>query len=359
MPLRLLSTEATGLSSFQEMLASCATPRAFQNRGNMSQFNDAVKSDVLHMYMGHPYPNYSKKERQNIFAAELCRYRYLGLETFLPGARVIDVGCGTGHRVIPLAKHFGVKEYVGIDHSAASLKVAEALATELEMDNVTLAEGDLFSLPYSDEHFDIVISQGVLHHTSDPYRGFKELVRVCRSGGFVNIFLYNKWNHWRHNLQKEKVNRLAGSDLEKRFNVAHRLYGKKPVEEMTPAEIAGFYDQYCHPHKSDHSIGETLSWFEKQGLLYWGAYPPLRFRDFVAMAQYRGALIKDYPHFHTTIAKEIVRLCMQLPSIGRTTPPFKAPTLIHRFLWQAAYALQGSGGKYSGGAALCARKVGT
>ena len=140
-------------------------------------------------------------------------------------------------------------------------------------------------------------------------------MRICRPGGFVNIFLYNKWNHWRHNLQKNKVNRLAGPDLEKRFGVAHRLFGTKPIDQMTPAEIAGFYDQYCHPHKSDHTLGETLGWLKKQGLAYWGSYPPLRFRDFMAMAQYRGTLAKDYPFFHTRLSKTIAKASFRLPSM--------------------------------------------
>ena len=320
---------------------------------------DAVKHDVLKMYMSHPYPNYSKEERRNIFAAELCRYRYLGLEKFLPGARVLDVGCGTGHRVIPLAMHFGVKEYVGIDHSSASLKVAADLAQELGFRDLTLAEGDLFDLPHPDNSFDVVISQGVLHHTSDPYRGFRELVRICRPGGLVNIFLYNKWNHWRHNMQKERVNRLAGADIEKRFEVAHRLYGDKQVAAMTPAEIAGFYDQYCHPHKSDHTIGETLDWFREQGLAYWGSYPPLRLRDFISMAQYRGSLLHEYPHIPTRVSEAIVKLSLKLPALVAPSPPFRAPSLLHQCFWQLAYAIQGSRGRYSGGAALSGRKADT
>ncbi len=321
------------------------------------EYVDKVKTDVLRMYMQFPYPNYSIEERHNIFAAELGRYRFLGLEKFLPDARIIDVGCGTGHRVMPIAKHFGVKEYVGIDHSIASLKVAEDLAKEMEFKRATLVEGDIFNLPYPDGSFDIVISQGVLHHTSDPYGGFKEIVRICRRGGFVDIFLYNKWNHWRHNMQKDKVNRLAGSDIDKRFEVAHRLYGKKPIADMTPHEIAGFYDQYCHPHKSDHSIGETLSWFKKQGLDYWGSYPPLGFLDFIAMAQYRGDLIGEYPHFHNERTEMIVRMAMKLPRAEKVSPPFQTPTLLHQCVWQAIYALQGSRGQYSGGPALCGRKT--
>lgn len=37
---------------------------------------DQVKLPVVKMYMAHPYPNYSTTERRQIFAAELCRYRY-------------------------------------------------------------------------------------------------------------------------------------------------------------------------------------------------------------------------------------------------------------------------------------------
>jgi ubiquinone/menaquinone biosynthesis C-methylase UbiE len=317
---------------------------------------DAVKMPVLKMYMEFPYPNYSREEREQIFAAELTRYRFLGLEEFLPQARVIDVGCGTGHRVIPIAKHFGVKEYVGLDHSTASLNVAKELAEELDFKQATLVEGDIFNLPYQDESFDIVISQGVLHHTSEPYRGFKELVRVCKPGGFVDIYLYNKWNHLRHNIQKEKVNRLAGEDIDKRFEVAHRLYGKKPIEEMTPAEIAGFYDQYCHPHKSDHTVGETLSWFDEQGLDYWGSYPALGVLDFVSMAQFRGDLMEQHPYFHTRATRILVKMAMKLPRFGRSRPPFIRPALRHQVFWQTVYALQGSRGRYSGGPALCGRK---
>ncbi len=317
---------------------------------------DVVKRPVLEMYMQHPYPSYSRQEREQIFAAELTRYHYLGLDKFLPGARVLDVGCGTGHRVMPIAHHFGVKEYVGFDHSTSSLKVARELITELDFNQAEVMEGDLFNLPFEDGRFDIVISQGVLHHTSDPYRGFKELTRVCRPGGWVNIYLYNLYNHLRHNLQKARVSRLGGDDIHQRFEVAHRLYGTKALDEMTPAEIAGFYDQYCHPHKSDHTIGETLRWYKEQGFDYWGSYPALGFRDFVGMAQFRGRMLEKHPHIHTKVTQMVVRGAMMLPEMGSEWPPFRYPTLFHRFIWQAIYALQGSGGRYSGGPAFCGRK---
>lgn len=312
-----------------------------------------IKRSVLQMYMAHPYPQWTREERRARLASELCRYRFLGLADAMRGARFLDVGCGTANRCMLPAKHLGVREYVGVDHSTASLAIARRVAEEEAFDRFVPVEGDVFSIPYPDESFDVVMCQGVLHHTADPFRGLREVVRVCRRGGLVSIFLYNRWNHWRHNLQKDRVTRLAGDDIEERFRVAHRLYGSKPLNRMSPEEIATFYDQYCHPHKSDHTIGETLSWFDRVGLTYWGSYPPLRIRDFVACAQERARLLSEYPLLFSDAGRLTTTIARRLPAAAIAPPPFRRPTLIHRFFWQAVYAWHGRHGAYSGGAMLC------
>jgi ubiquinone/menaquinone biosynthesis C-methylase UbiE len=315
-----------------------------------------IKRQVLAMYLAHPYPQWTKEERRDRFAAALAQFRFLGLAEAMSGARFLDVGCGTGNRTMKLAKHFGVAEYVGVDQSSASLAIARRVAAEEEFDRFVGVEADVFQLPFPDASFDVVLSQGVLHHTSDPLRGYKELVRVCRPGGLISIFLYNKWNHWRHNLQKNKVSRLAGEDFEKRFEIAHRLYGRKPSGDMTAEEVATFYDQYCHPHKSDHTIGETLEWFDDLGLQYWGSYPPVRFKDFVAAAQHRGRLLAEYPRLYSRLGQLLVNAALKLPTVGIARPPFKRPTRLHQLVFQLGYAIQGAGGEYSGGCGLTVRK---
>lgn len=314
-----------------------------------------IKRSVLEMYMAHPFPQWSKEMRHTRLAQELCRYRFLGLEQAMKGARFLDVGCGTANRSMLVAKHFEVSEYVGVDHSSASLEIARRVADEEGFDRFTPVEGDLFEIPYPDGSFDIVVSWGVLHHTADPKRGLREMVRLCRPGGFVGLFLYNKWNHWRHNLQKDKVSRLAGPDFEERFRVAHRLYGRKPVEEMTPEEIALFYDQYCHPHKSDHTFGETLSWFDELGLTYWGSCAPLRLIDAISCLQYRHELAREYPY---ELRKEAIlgSWASRLPRLSVPEPPFPRPTRLDRFLRQALLVWRGRYGSYSDGSALSARK---
>jgi len=313
-----------------------------------------IKRNVLGMYMAHPFPQWSTEERRRRLAFEICRYKYLGLDEVLPGARLIEVGCGTGMRTMLAAQHYGVSEFVGFDHSHASLDVAQRIAKEDGFDRFTPVEGDLFSIPYEDNAFDVVVSWGVLHHTHDPWRGFQEMVRICKPGGYVALFLYNKFNHWRHNMQKDKVSRIAGEDFEERFRVAHRLYGTKPEDEMTPEEVAYFYDKYCHPHKSDHTYGETLEWFDKLGIDYVGSFPPLRLRDAIGYIQYRDSLQDRFP-LRMAASQRIARFFSHFPRFDRRKSPYKRPTVLHNAFWQGVLAWMGRSGEYSDGSAFCGR----
>jgi SAM-dependent methyltransferase len=314
-----------------------------------------IKARVLEMYLQHPYPNYNAAQRRQYFPAELMRYRYLGFEPHMPGARFLDVGCGTGDRSMLACKHYGVKEFVGLDHSSASLAIAREHAKEEGFDRFRGVEGNVLELPFPDASFDIAVSWGVLHHTSDAYRGFRELVRVCRPGGFVGIYLYNLYGHWRHNMQKAKVSRLGGADIDKRFEVAHRLYGEKPASEMSPDEVASFYDKYCHPHKTDHTIRETLEWFDSMNCEYTGSYPPLLIGDGIACMQYRATMMDEYPVVRPR-NRIACRLASKLPSLGQEKTQYARPGLASRILWQAGWAWMGRHGKYSMGSAMGARK---
>ena len=142
--------------------------------------NDSIKADVLRLYMSHPLPQWTKEQRRHQLATELCRYRFLGLETAMKECRFLDVGCGTGNRSMLAAKHLGVKEFIGFDQSSVSLDIASQVAEEEEFDRFTPVQGNLFELPFEVGFFDVVVSWGVLHHTEDPVRGFKEMARVCR-----------------------------------------------------------------------------------------------------------------------------------------------------------------------------------
>ena len=59
-------------------------------------------------------------------------------------------------------------------------------------------QGDAEALPFADEFFDIVYSNGVLHHTNDTEKAVDEVFRVLKPGGRAVIMLYCKssFHYW-------------------------------------------------------------------------------------------------------------------------------------------------------------------
>ncbi|HAZ07739.1 MAG TPA: hypothetical protein DCZ01_04265 [Elusimicrobia bacterium] len=103
------------------------------------------------------------------------------------GNRVLDAGCGMG-RYGAVAISLGA-EVVALDLSESLLRMAEAARTEPRLHPV---EGDLLHPPFKKGVFDIVYSQGVLHHTSDTHASFKAVAALVKPRGLLAIWLYGK-----------------------------------------------------------------------------------------------------------------------------------------------------------------------
>jgi SAM-dependent methyltransferase len=96
------------------------------------------------------------------------------------GARLLDVGCGTGSSRTIYAR---AGRYVGVDHSFAAVRFARGTRTE----DAWLG-GDALQLPFADRSFDIVAFSSVLHHIADRTGALREALRVLRPGGSVFAF---------------------------------------------------------------------------------------------------------------------------------------------------------------------------
>ena len=92
---------------------------------------------------------------------------------FPPGARVLDVGCGTGW----LADHFA--DYTGLDGSPDAVAAAVERGRDVRLHDV--AE----PLPCEDTSFDAVVMKDLLEHVPDPVALVREVRRVLRPGGRV------------------------------------------------------------------------------------------------------------------------------------------------------------------------------
>ena len=108
----------------------------------------------------------------------------LGLVDLSSARQALDVGCGNGAFLLPLARRLAPQEaiVIGLDLAEGSLGEARArVAVEgLPVDCII---GDVEALPFDDRSFDLVLANYMLYHVPDLDQAIAELRRVLRPGG--------------------------------------------------------------------------------------------------------------------------------------------------------------------------------
>ena len=110
-----------------------------------------------------------------------------GLAGFKPGARIADLGCGSG-AFTHILQARGYRP-TGLDISPKLIELARTKYPAIEF-----AEGDVEHLPFADGSLDGVLLSGLVHHLPDPARCAAEAFRVLRPGGSFVAFDPNRMN---------------------------------------------------------------------------------------------------------------------------------------------------------------------
>ena len=226
-----------------------------------------VTEEIKAFYEETPFPNYDdtdtiwnlrEKAEKGVFARLLD-------EQVADGAWVLEAGCGTGQ----LSNFLGIRPtrtVVGTDICLNSLRLALGFKEKNGLDNVRFLQMNLFEPVFTPDTFDLVICNGVLHHTGDPFGGFRSIACLVKPGGHAIIGLYNIWGRLTTDLRRF-VFRLTGDRL-KSLDPRLRKPSLGDVRKMT-----WFKDQYKNPHESKHTIGEVQKWFRKTGFDFVNAIP--------------------------------------------------------------------------------------
>lgn len=169
------------------------------------------------------------------------------------GLRVLDVGCGQGIDLVEYAS--AGADAVGVDLTPRHVELAREHLAALSL-NGTVVRADAEALPFDDDCFDHVSSNGVLHHTPDMPAALREIRRVTKPGAAAVVIVYNRQSlhYWvdqvllnglirRRLLRKRGMGAVLAGSVEQSSvgaEVLVRVYTRRQLKRLM--EDAGFLD---------------------------------------------------------------------------------------------------------------------
>jgi ubiquinone/menaquinone biosynthesis C-methylase UbiE len=118
----------------------------------------------------------------------------MGFDQFA-GASLLEIGCGMGTDLLQFAR--GGALCTGVDLTPRSVEITRhRFALYGQRGSFMISDGE--RLPFKSNSFDVIYSNGVLHHTPDTQGAINEIHRVLRPGGVAKVMLYhrNSLNYW-------------------------------------------------------------------------------------------------------------------------------------------------------------------
>jgi len=113
------------------------------------------------------------------------------------GHQVLEVGGGMGTDLVQFAKHGAI--VTDVDLSEGHLELAQE---NFRLRGLTgrFVHHDAESLPFENDTFDLVYSNGVIHHTPNTAQTVAEIFRVLKPGGRAIVMVYaeNSLQYWRN-----------------------------------------------------------------------------------------------------------------------------------------------------------------
>jgi len=230
-------------------------------------FKRDVTAMVRAFYEETPFPNYEDTDNVGSLIEKARRGRFAHLlDQQLPfGIRVLECGCGTGQ----LSNFLGIahRTVFGTDICLNSLRLANNFKQSNQLQNVHFVQMNLFRPVFPEASFDVVISNGVLHSTSDTYKAFSTIARLVKPGGYLIIGLYHTYGRLLTDFRRLAF-RVTGNRLQ---FLDPRLKGLGAARRA-----AWFADQYKHPHELKYTIGDILRWLEPNRLRFVKSIPKTR-----------------------------------------------------------------------------------
>jgi ubiquinone/menaquinone biosynthesis C-methylase UbiE len=164
------------------------------------------------------------------------------------GEDVLEIGGGIGTDLAQFAKH-GAR-VTDLDLSGGHLELAQENFSLRGLQG-RFIHHDAEDLPFPDSSFDLVYSNGVLHHTPDTQQVVEEIFRVLRPGGRVIAMFYaeGSLNYWRNivlveGLRKTFLDRYSVGEVMSRTVEMSEIGARPLVKVYTRRRLRALFDRF-------------------------------------------------------------------------------------------------------------------
>ena len=166
----------------------------------LTPIGDGVTAEVRQQYEENPYPRWVRLGVPPVPLRVLDDFlRQLFPATpFRPtGARdrldALVAGCGTGRHALDVAQAYRGAHVLAVDISLSSLAAAKRHTPPALADKVEFGQADILALGGLDRRFDLINSTGVLHHMERSLDGWRELIKLMKPDGVMQVGLYSTY----------------------------------------------------------------------------------------------------------------------------------------------------------------------
>ena len=165
----------------------------------MNQNSDALEHALAQSYDFTPYAG---NPYYHTHPSVLSAYGVLyGLSPATPGhSRVLELGCGDGSNIIPMAYEFPESEFLGIDLSPVQIGIGQKGVDALGLKNIQLKTFSIRNMSAADGRFDYIIAHGVYSWVPEAVR--KKILSICGenlSDQGIAYISYNVLPGWQFN----------------------------------------------------------------------------------------------------------------------------------------------------------------
>jgi SAM-dependent methyltransferase len=254
--------------------------------------NRSSDDPIRDFYTNHPFPPPVENldgireacQNENVHRAEF--HLLWPNKEYCPDLNVLVAGCGTFQSAKYAFCHPAAR-VTGIDVSSTSLEHTERLKRNYNLTNLETRQLPIENVHDLDQHFDLIICTGVLHHLTDPDEGLRALRSVLKPEGAMYLMVYAPYGRSGVYMLQEYCRRLGIGTSKKEINDLIAVLKVLPPYHQLLASQHGsrdflgdaLADALLNPRDRAYSVPQLFDFIEGNDLRlvrwYWqAAYLP-------------------------------------------------------------------------------------